>query len=85
VAKEIDSICHLVEALIPMVEIYREADFCFLFFFSILGFELRAHTLNHSTSPIFVKGFSIWRGVSQNYLPGLASNRDPPDLCLLSS
>jgi ABC-type uncharacterized transport system permease subunit len=30
----------------------------FFFFLAVLGFELRAFTLNHSTSPIFVKGFS---------------------------
>jgi hypothetical protein len=29
-----------------------------LFFFVVLGLELRAYTLSHSTSPIFVKGFS---------------------------
>jgi hypothetical protein len=28
------------------------------FFFSVLGLQLRAFTLSHSTSPIFVKGFS---------------------------
>jgi hypothetical protein len=28
-----------------------------LFFFKELGFELRAYTLNHSTSPFFVIGF----------------------------
>jgi hypothetical protein len=28
------------------------------FFFAVLGLELRAFTLSHSTSPIFVKGFS---------------------------
>jgi hypothetical protein len=55
----------------------------FIFIFLVLGFELRAYTLSHSTSPFFVKGFSRW-GLS-NYLPGLASNLDPPDLCLLSS
>jgi hypothetical protein len=27
------------------------------FFFAVLGFELRAYTLSHSTSPFFVKGF----------------------------
>jgi hypothetical protein len=27
------------------------------FFFLLLGFELRAYTLSHSTSPIFVMGF----------------------------
>jgi hypothetical protein len=29
----------------------------FPFFFAVLGFELRAYTLSHSTSPIFVTGF----------------------------
>jgi hypothetical protein len=53
------------------------------FFFPVLGLELRTFTLSHSTSPIFVKGFSRLGLV--NYLPGLASNLDPPDLCLLSS
>jgi hypothetical protein len=48
-----------------------------------LGFELRAFILSHSTSSIFVKNFS--RYGLMNYLPGLASNHDPPDLCLLSS
>jgi hypothetical protein len=50
---------------------------------SVLRFELRAYTLSHSTSPFFVKGILRWGLV--NYLPGLALNRDPPDLCLLSS
>jgi hypothetical protein len=27
------------------------------FFFVVLGFELRAYTLSHSTSPTFVMGF----------------------------
>jgi hypothetical protein len=27
-------------------------------FFAVLGLELRAFTLHHSTSPFFVKGFS---------------------------
>jgi hypothetical protein len=52
-------------------------------FFVVLGLELRGFTLSHSTSPIFVKGFS--RSVLANYLPRLASNHNPPDLCLLSS
>jgi hypothetical protein len=30
----------------------------FFFFFSVLKLQLRAFTLSHSTSPIFVKGFS---------------------------
>jgi hypothetical protein len=29
----------------------------FFFFFAMLGFELRAYTLSHSTSSIFVIGF----------------------------
>jgi hypothetical protein len=29
----------------------------FLLFFTVLGLELRAFTLSHSTSPIFAKGF----------------------------
>jgi hypothetical protein len=54
-----------------------------LLFFEILGLELKAFTLSHSTCPISVMGiFEI--GLS-NYLPGLASNCDPLDLCLLSS
>jgi hypothetical protein len=40
--------------------------------------ELNAFILSHSTSPIFVMGL-------ENYLPWLALNCDPPDLCLLSS
>jgi hypothetical protein len=32
----------------------------FFFFSSVLGLELRAFTLSHSTSPIFVKGFSFF-------------------------
>jgi hypothetical protein len=36
-----------------------------------------------NTSPIFEKGFS--RQDLTNYLPGLAFNLDPSDLCLLSS
>jgi hypothetical protein len=55
--------------------------FCFVF--AILGFELRAYTLSHSTSPFFVKG--IFKIGSLKLLPGLASNHNPPDLCLLSS
>jgi hypothetical protein len=28
-----------------------------VFFFAVLGLDLRAYTLGHSTSPIFVKDF----------------------------
>jgi hypothetical protein len=55
----------------------------FFFFFSVLGFELRAYTLSHSTRPFFVMGF--FEIGSSELLPGLALNCDPPDLCLLSS
>jgi hypothetical protein len=54
---------------------------CFIllfFFFLVLGLELRAYTLTHSTS-IF---FFLW---CVFYLPGLTSNRDLPDLRFLSS
>jgi hypothetical protein len=54
------------------------------FFFPVLGLELGAFTLSHSTSPVFCKGFFRDR-VSWNYLPGLAWNRDPSDLYLLRS
>jgi hypothetical protein len=57
--------------------------FIYSFIFAVLGLELRAFTLSHSTSPIFVKGF-LRQGL-ENYLLWLASNHDPPDLCLLSS
>jgi hypothetical protein len=36
----------------------QEFSSSFFFFFVVLGLELRAFTLSHSTSPIFVKGFS---------------------------
>jgi hypothetical protein len=52
-------------------------------FLVILGFELRAYLLSHSTSP-FLVGYFRDR-VSPSICPGLASNHDPPDLCLLSS
>jgi hypothetical protein len=60
----------------------------FLFFLVILGFELRAFTLarqvryylSHSARPIIV--LSIFEIGFHNYLPRLALNRNPPDLCL---
>jgi hypothetical protein len=57
--------------------------FIWVCFFSALGFELRDYALSHSTSPFLWWVFS--RRSLTNYLPGLTSNRDPPDLCLLSS
>jgi hypothetical protein len=56
--------------------------YSFFFFFPVLGLKLRAYTLSHSTSPFFCDGLFNW---VLNYLPQLASNHDPPDLCLLSS
>jgi hypothetical protein len=49
----------------------------------VLGFEPRVYTLSHSTS-LFCEGYFLRQGL-KNYLPGLALNLDPPDLCLLSS
>jgi hypothetical protein len=49
----------------------------------VLGLELRAFSLNHSTSPIFVKGFFEIRShklFAQGDFKSLS-----PHLCLLSS
>jgi hypothetical protein len=51
-------------------------------FLVILGFELMTFTLSHSASPFCDGIFEIG---SQVYLPRLASNLNPPGLCLLSS
>jgi hypothetical protein len=51
----------------------------FFFFFVVLGFELGAYTLSYSASPFL--WVSLREGL-KNYLPGLASNHDLPDLCL---
>jgi hypothetical protein len=48
----------------------------------LLGFELRAFNLGHSTNPIFVMDF-LRDKVSKNYLTGLVSNWDTSDLCLI--
>jgi hypothetical protein len=47
-----------------------------LIFIMVLGFELRAYTLSHSTSHLFI--------YLVNYFPGLSLNLNPLDLCLLS-
>jgi hypothetical protein len=59
-------------------------------FLSALGFELRTSQLPRVLllfellhQPFFVMGF--FEIGLENYLPRLASNCDPPDLCLLSS
>jgi hypothetical protein len=36
----------------------------FSFLFAVLGFELRAYALSHSTSPIFMKGY-LKQGLSE--------------------
>jgi hypothetical protein len=57
----------------------------FLFFvFAVLGFELRAYTLRHSTS-LFVYVMGFFKVGSCELFAQLALNHDPPDLCLLSS
>jgi hypothetical protein len=55
----------------------------FIYLFAVLRFELRASTLSHSTSPFFVMGF--FKIGSHKLFAQLASNYDPPDLCLLSN
>jgi hypothetical protein len=52
-------------------------------FLTVFFFGGAYYILSHSTSPFLWCVFS-WLGLT-NYLPGLASNQDPPDLCLLSS
>jgi hypothetical protein len=59
--------------VIPALGRQRQEDFIvktglFFFFLAVLGLELRAFTLSHSTSPIFVKGFS--RQGLENYFLG---------------
>jgi hypothetical protein len=36
---------------------FKSGNIKIFFFFSVLGLELKAFTLSHSTSPIFVMGF----------------------------
>jgi hypothetical protein len=50
-------------------------------FFAVLGLELWAYTF---CWPFFCDGFFQDKSLS-NYLPRLALNCDPSDLCLLSS
>jgi hypothetical protein len=71
---------HLTISLAPKLQFFL---FLFFVFFVVLGFELKAYTLSYSTGSIFVKSFS--RCDLLSYLLGLASNRSPPDLYLLSS
>jgi hypothetical protein len=59
------------------------------FFFSVLGLELKGLHLEPLHQPYFVcVCVCVWRvfwdRVSRNYLPRLASNHNPFDLCLLN-
>jgi hypothetical protein len=57
-----------------------------LFYFLVgLGFEVRASHLQSSHSNILLCLFWRWVGFLSNYLPGLASKQDPPNLSLRSS
>jgi hypothetical protein len=56
-----------------------------LFILKVLCFRLRAYTLSHSTNQPFSVMVLFQDGVSKTILHRLASNRNPPDLCLLSS
>jgi hypothetical protein len=69
--------CDIISPPLEQLFIYL-----FIYLFVVLGLELSAFSLSHSTSPIFVKG--ILRYGLANYLPRLASNCDPPHLCLLN-
>jgi hypothetical protein len=68
----------LPEALLPnaippsLVGIFPPS----LFFWAILGFELRVYTLSHSTNSSWRVSWTICLGWLQT---------DPPDLCLLSN
>jgi hypothetical protein len=63
------SLCHLISrrpfryfkscfSVLPAAEEGKKKEnISFFPSFSVLGFELRAYTLSHSTSPFFVMGF----------------------------
>jgi hypothetical protein len=55
----------------------------FWVFFPVLGFELRAYTLSHSTSPFFV--LDVFKIGSCKLFAQAGFEPNPPDLCLLSS
>jgi hypothetical protein len=60
--------------------------FCLFFgFFFLQYWSSNSRPTPGATPPaLLCEGFFQDR-VSQNYLPGLTSNSNPPDLCLLSS
>jgi hypothetical protein len=75
-----------------MIHIFKRYFYCpiivydhtlFVVIVAVLGFELRAYTLKHSTIPFCDEIFS--RQGLVNFLPRLALNCDPPDLYLWSS
>jgi hypothetical protein len=57
----------------------------FIYLFAVLGFELRAYTLSHFTSPFYDGFFFFEIGSRELFFSGLTLNLVPPDLCLLSS
>jgi hypothetical protein len=70
---------HVLE--LPRLQTISQVKF---YYFVALGFELRAsHMLGRLsyTSSSFLL-FFLWRWGLVNYLPGLASNHEPPDLSL---
>jgi hypothetical protein len=62
--------------------IFFPFSFSFFFLFAVLGLELGAYTLSHSTSP-FVMGFFRDR-ISQTICLGWLQTNSP-DLCLLNN
>jgi hypothetical protein len=57
--------------------------FIYVIIFAVGRLGLRSYTMSHSTSPFFVMG--VFKIGYVNYLPGLALNLYPPDLCFPSS
>jgi hypothetical protein len=55
-----------------------------IFFFLGTGAWTQGLHLEPLHQTFFIKGF-FWDRVSWNYLPGLASDHDPSNLCFLSS
>jgi hypothetical protein len=51
-----NKICILDYGQVEMIQ-REKAEIYYLFIFAVLGFELRAYTLNHSTSSFFVMVF----------------------------
>jgi NhaP-type Na+/H+ or K+/H+ antiporter len=76
---------HCEEGKVMVAEVPNQLTFLLqLFFFVILGLELRAYTLSHSTSPFLCWVF-FFLDRSLELFARLALNRDLPDLCFLGS